>query len=611
MNDREQIIREAESLFDQDVLEELKQWYTYTLSGEWRYVVFTVRRSYMLALILEKITGKKMNNTGSVKFLTDAALFLQCRELADSYRDFKRFPKILLCDDVMIHGRNINHIIEGMQEELCRLLSDEYEKEQIETALVKAIEIHIYTRTWDSLLLFGPYVWKLHCMRKESPAFWRQLSSDISSMIFRADITNANYVYTEHLSDEKMESIVRSLENEGGFVRTVYQKVIQYTKCIYIGSDEDIKAVLSLRIIKNAYHDGYRVAPFAFLPNMDEEETDRLSDVILEKLPAEYRKWYLHWQRMKGMRTCNEFVTLLLSDSLLKDFNREHGIAVDADSKEQEFIKLTRNYDQYGFDRTRQMLENLLGDDQNAVFSVADVREMTAQAVSGERLVAKLKNGMTDQFTQIDQKSIRKRLEDYFYDRGCIDEEAAYELLQLSYFPDRERSKRRARGCCFTLKELNAGYTMVESKYCLAYFLQMIDAGIGSLSSYASNHTTVLGYAQFVKAGEQSLQIEPLRKYEYISMLSRMQIECGRRLRELTDEIREFGAKMRWEQPFIEMLIQFVEKLKKIGHTPGEWNGNYILKIDAPTRELLKILDRQSELRQKYVDYAREKYNYH
>lgn len=610
MSDKEQILREAGFLFDEDVLRELKDWYTYTLQGKWRYVVFTVRRSYMMALIFEIITGQKMD-TEYVEFLTDASLFLRCSELADAYRDFRRFPKILLSDDIMIHGRNTNHIIEGIQEELCRMLSDEYEKDEIEAALVKAIDIHVYTRTWDQLLLHGEYEWKLHCQREgqESPAFWRQISSDISSLILRSDIANACYIYTEHLSDTKMENIENDLTGEGGFVYTEYQKIRQYTKFIYIGSDDEVKAVLSLRILKSDYHDGYRVVPFAFLPNMDAEETEILFSMILDKVPEKYRDWFLGWKNMEGKRTFNEIITLLLSDAMLKAFNREYEITVEAEGKERELIKLARNYNQYGLEQTRQMLEEFLGRDWESVFSVDDIKKMIEQVVSGERLVMKLETTEEGDITDTEKFRIRERVEDYFYDRGWTDEQAAYELMQLPYFQTQERSKRRARGCCFTLKELNTGYTREESRYCLAYFLQMIDAGIGSLSSYAPNHVRVIGYAQFAKAGELSLLIEPLRMYAFIPMLARMQVECDRRLRELPDEIREFGDRMGWDQSVIKMLLDFVGKLRQIGHTPEDWDGNYIFKVDFPPKNLVRLMETQSVLRQDYVDYAKEKYN--
>lgn len=609
MDNKKQILREAGGLFKEDVLEGLKDWYTYTLQGKWRYVVFTVRRSYIMALILETITEERMADIDSVEYLTDAALFLRCSQLADAYRKNRRFPKILLCDDVLVHGRNTNHIIEELQEELFRLLSDEFAREEIEAAFIKAIDLHVYARASGRLLLHGEYMWNLHYTREENPRFLHQLSSDISSLILCSDQANASYIYTEYLSEDWMESNRKRLIEEDGFVHTSYQHIEQYTKLTYINSDKEVKAVLSLRIIENRCFGGYRVAPFIFLPNMDQKETESITDFILGKIPEEYKTWVTGWKKMKRMRTFNEWVTLLLSDVILKDFITKKGVVVDPEEQEKELNKLTRNYNQYGFEETKQMLKKLLGGDCS-ICDMFELKEELKCIISGERPMMELESRADVKITEEEKIKIKERVEDYFFNRGRVDEESAYELMRLPYFPTRKRSKRRARGCCFTLNELNRGYTEQESRYCMAYFLQMIDAGIGSLSSYAPNDVTVIGYAQFAKAGEQSLLIKPLRMYVYILMLSRMQQECDRRFRELSDEVRDFGTAMHWEQSRIDMVVDFVDTLSAMGHTPKEWKGEYIDKLEGHSWDWLEVLEERSSLYHAYIDYANEKYGY-
>ena len=61
-------------------------------------------------------------------------------------------------------------------------------------------------------------------------------------------------------------------------------------------------------------------------------------------------------------------------------------------------------------------------------------------------------------------------------------------------------------------------------------FLQMMDAGGTTVSSYAPNNVNVVGFAQYTKAGEQSLMILPLRLYDYIPMLDRIEYEARHRL---------------------------------------------------------------------------------
>lgn len=599
--DRNRIIEEAKSLFSEDVLKGLKEWYLYTLQGNWRYVMFAVRRSYMMALTMEAVTGVEMQNQSS-EFLTDAALFLRCGEMAAAYRKYGRFPRILFCDDIMIHGRNINHIIEELREELVHILG-ESDREAVETALISAIEIHVYVRAWDALLLLGPYAWKLHYVRKEGPGFWHQLASDMASLVLRSNMTNASYIFTEYLSGAQMLTIWNWLKKDG-FVHTTYQNTEQYARFFFLNAPGGkAKLVLSLRIVKNRGRDDYRVAPFVFLPSLDADETDALFGRILEKIPSGYAQLFRTWRHTRGMRSFNEMLTMLLSDAVLKSFNHAYGIDPDPDDMEKELVKLARNYNQTGFQQTRQMLADLVGGSKS-ILEMEEIADIVDEVVSDDRVVIQFAgDGGNKQ-----DKEIEKRVEDYFYELGCKEEMLAYELMELPYFQTKLRSRRSGEPCVDALEKIACEFTKEDSKKCLAYFLQMADAGVSGLTSYAPDDWNGGGYAQFAKAGELSLLIRPLRLYEYIPMLSRMQMECELRLRALTDELKDFGAWAGWPDERIRELVDFVDTLSRMGHAPRDWNGNYIEKYDKGRQNIYEVIGRRKSLRSAYIEYAQEKY---
>ena len=603
-NESRHLENEARSLFSEDVFAGLVEWFEYTLQPQWQYVVFAVRRSYLLALIMEVITGERMEQSSSAFFLTDAAFFLRCQELADVYRWSGKFPPILLCDDIIIHGRNINHIIEGMERELCYILRDEYDEDEIKAALARAIMIHVYTRAAGQLLLLGRYEWNLYYIRKEKSEFWHQLASDIATLISRANMVNASYIFTEYISNKDMEKI-----NLDGYVYTVYQSIQQYTKCKYVFVGNYVKAVASLRIIKNANTDGYRVAPFFFLPNLAETETDIISHEVLERIPnPEIVDWIVGLDEIRGKRTYNEILSLVFSHAILQEFNRENEIQIDESDKARELVKLARNYDQNGLEHTERILEELLG---YSLFTVSDLAEMFVKELPAERLVMHLIRDLQRSMTETVKRKIKERIEDYFYQKGYDDEISAYELMQLPYFRTKRRSKRSARPCCFTLAELNQGYTLQESIYCMAYFLQMMDVGVAGISSYAPNDVRVIGYAQFTKAGEQSLLIEPLRWYKYISMLVRMQYECKWLRKPMREEILEYCSSypQLYSDAVLAAMLEFVEKLQQIGQTPEDWNGNFVDRMEVGENDSIygDIVDEREFYRRHYKKYAEEK----
>ncbi|MCM1088905.1 MAG: hypothetical protein NC419_12160 [Muribaculaceae bacterium] len=593
---------EARRLFFDDVLDGLLKWYRYALDPQWRYVVFAVRRSYILALIMERITGESMESCSKAKFLTDGAFFLHCQDLAEIYRRTGRFPRTLVCDDVIIHGRNINHILTGIEQELCRILGDDYEEDRIRDAFAKAVTIHVYASS-KLLLLLGRYEWRLHFIRRDEPVFWRQLGSDIASLITRSNIVNASYIYTEYLSDEDMARV-----NLDGYVSTVYQNIRQYTKCRYAFVGNDVKAVATLRIIKNVNTDGYRAAPFLFLPNLDTPEHREISYEVLTRIPdRDIRDWLWQLEEVEGKRTFNEVLSLLFSNAILREFNRENGIRADEADKELELNKLARNYNQHGFYHAKGVLEKLLSFD---LFSVSEMMRLFVQELPEERIVMRISRDEEILITESVKKRIRKRIEDYFYQKGYVDEESAYELTQQPYFRTRRRTKRRARGCCFTLTELNEGYTQRESVYCMAYFLQMVDIGVAGISSYAPNDVRVVGYAQFTKAGEQSLLIEPLRQYKYLSMLGRLHWECERHRKPMEAEIREYcrAYPELYSEECEDTLVDFVEKLEAVGQTPEDWGGIFIDRVDEEAPGIYgDIIDERRYYYEHYKQYAEEK----
>lgn len=163
MIDRKELLTTASVIMGEEVFKEIQQWYKETKESNVRYVVYVVRRCYMLALIMEHITGNKMEDSEEREFMTDASFFLRCNELSEYYRKYRCFPKILLCDDILIHGRNINHFLKSLEERLFEMLT-EYEEGEIQAALVAAIKIHVYARSEDSLLLLGRYELSLNYM---------------------------------------------------------------------------------------------------------------------------------------------------------------------------------------------------------------------------------------------------------------------------------------------------------------------------------------------------------------------------------------------------------------------------------------------------------------
>ncbi|MFG6393876.1 MAG: hypothetical protein K1W24_06785 [Lachnospiraceae bacterium] len=65
----------------------IQEWYKDIIMSGYDYVVFIVRRSYLLALIMEKITEMDMEENSRLVFLTDSSIILFYSEFARQYRE--------------------------------------------------------------------------------------------------------------------------------------------------------------------------------------------------------------------------------------------------------------------------------------------------------------------------------------------------------------------------------------------------------------------------------------------------------------------------------------------------------------------------------------------
>ena len=599
------IQQSAEKIFHKEILEELCQWYKNIIYGKWDYVVFVVRRSYILALLLEKITGKKMEENSAALFLTDASLILQCRKMADIYKETGSFPSILLCDEQLLHGRSFNHLIQEMENRLTEYLPDR-DPQDIRRALADAVQIYVYARTDQEVLLYGQYEEKMKYMRRENARFLHSFSSNISEWILCSGLSNTSYVYSRAIGEAQMADIRKKQE----LICTKYQNTYQYTSVAFIGTGNRKKAVLSLRFVKVKETEGYLAIPFVFLPNLHMDVTVMLWDEVKNRVGnTDFQQMMQLFSDIPGKRIFNEFLTMLFSNVVLYDFLERFQIRIQPEEEESESIseeiqKLARNYNFDTLHRTCDLLRDLL---LRKLFDRDEMTEMFERVIPDSYKVLELSTNEHPADYALLQDSIIRRLESYFYSRGWQEEKSACRITQAPYYMSPRRSERQVRGCCFILTELCSGYESRGAELLIAYFMQMMDAGILSLSSYAPNNMDVVGYAQFVKAGELSLLLEPLRFYEYLPMLASVQAECRKWKIDFRGELERFSSRMElgFDSDRINGFWEFIRALGMIMQKADEWvDEGYLRKIQFDSEEEKQsFLLRQLSLKESYHKY--------
>lgn len=598
-----------------EAYEGIKDWYVSILDKKRPYVVFVVRRCYLLALIMEKITGQKMIDGGSSVFLTDAAFFLHCKIFADYYEKWTSFPQILLVDDILIHGRNLNKLIYRMEKEIIRILklNGGYDEEKIKDDFRDAVEIEVFTCARGTLLLWEKYKSCLNYREVMSARDWHQLSSDISALVLCSDITNACYIFSEGLSDEEFRRINNRLI-EAGFVESTYQNTTEYAQVQYLGGKGNCKAIYTLRIIKNSMYPGYRVAPFVFLPALSKEETETIQRFVLEKIQKKVSSNCADWVQklceIEGQRSINELLSLIFSHVLLREFNRRFEISRDVASADwdYEINKLVRNYNDGS---SSEVSEHLKGIVREELFVKDTLDELFNNCIPEGKYVV---SGMSEEGSAQDGlKEIFESEENYFYDQGYNAEKDTCDFVKQPFLTKKDRLKEaQVKYVEKDFAKLFGNSTLEQLRNGVVCFLQLMDAGVLGLSSNASWDTAVNGYAQFIKYGEQALLIRPLQLYEYIPMLALMQKKCEQREIIIKEELSNFSGSgcCKIDLPKVQEISEFVEKLAEIHQRPEDWNGNYLPKRMPHEKDKSAVLEWIMKFREKKDDYIKQYMDY-
>ena len=201
------------------------------------FVVFITRRCYVLFWIFVKIFNECDDQDGLAwerlrglyseaialdlkwedccnllrdHFITDINLLSLCHHMTQYYAKMREFPALIICDELLIHGRMINSFLNELEENLLKHLQQiEAEEREIlqlrlGTKLVQALQLYVYARNDDVMLLLPRYYSALKVFRERMEKNqWRALSMYFSRLVSVAPVNNVAYAwsFSEELSD--------------------------------------------------------------------------------------------------------------------------------------------------------------------------------------------------------------------------------------------------------------------------------------------------------------------------------------------------------------------------------------------------------------------------
>lgn len=225
MNPRIPDFSSKKPFFEGNYNEQLWKYMTTLWEDPADYKVMMARRMLNLNDALMQEWDAKRNE----QYLTDGimsntAFLLSARTIADRYAYRKRFPRILICDDIMLHGRGIIKLINNFMRIVSRRLAEsslQVDERQLEEDLYNSIGIYVFARNKEEGLLIDGNKYHLYSSEILPTNHLRELSLQISDYLQNCGTPNTSYV----LSVKLTRNLVRKLLIAG---TDIYSQPFQY-----------------------------------------------------------------------------------------------------------------------------------------------------------------------------------------------------------------------------------------------------------------------------------------------------------------------------------------------------------------------------------------------
>lgn len=582
------------------------------------YKVFLVRRCFNLMYSFYRVKRETLGENNLLlnpqvedTFYTDSSIFACTEDIADYYIKRKCFPDILIVDDILIHGRTLNRLIDCLIDAVCGILSKKNAK--VEQAFIvedflDSIKLNVMVRNNKLLLLKSKY---FQCLMQKpnksyiwKPQEWHELSSRISLLVGEGCFYNTSFVlslYENQLDEEntnyqlhiKFQEAARRLASMG-FREYSWKKRTNYSAWVrpLENSNGNVMAFYTIRISQNNYDNSYCIIPFVIMSDFHLPSDE---DVFPEFLPI--RKFFSLLPNFDGCeRMRAEALYLLLSHNLLLLFQDEIG----------ERVVLEKNLD---VDKIRYSFKFKNG--VNGSSFIDNVVKFESPLFSWGEMDALILKA-TDQSVPLFEKTVAdKRDNGHDYDLlienivagdGLQIEEAAYKeyskqtrtLSTSKKKPILDMFGRICENCRDVLNVAVGDYVKA-----VGVLLRLMDIGAAAIAAEeTASYTVSCAY----RAGEQSHFIYPKRYYKQIPVLIAMERDCFYDRNNILERIESFYSD---DPTLAERLKDFVRVLYETGQRISDWNINLIKWIEI--NDNIHEKNRKEAMLKEMFDYLKVK----
>lgn len=272
-------------------------------------------------------------------------------------------------------------------------------------------------------------------------------------------------------------------ENED-FTYTKYlDKKYTYQENI-VDANNKLKAITSVRLsCIDKERNLYKASPFVFIPNLSANELKKLKSKLISymqkaQVDNDVIEWMNEMDSMEDKSPFVEFISLIINNIVLQDFNERYNIEINKEDLESELLRLSRNYNQYGQDKTIELLRGLL----TTKFCTKDELKQCLTTSYNASLNLKLCSEDIDQASNILNFFYNRRIESI---KRILSKKKSHNLSQIVTETD-----------SINVADVLSTKIPYDNKYTIPCLLQFVDSGLIKLTSFSDYNKKNDGFQQ-------------------------------------------------------------------------------------------------------------------
>ena len=566
------------------------------------YIIFNARRCFNLNYVFWKVYESEAGAVASAdRFLSNNAILLYSQELAREYAVRKRFPSILIVDDLVLHGRGLAKLLSELERLIFAALPvspDEMNQDEryyVRRSLASSVDIINFAANNQPLLIEDIYLQKLQSEQWLYTRTIRSLSQRISSFLQKVDVPNTSYAPSCRVSEipEPPRGWVSQSWSYRGIKQNMYFKPPMQSK--------EVNHLPTIRLRRPASSGEQHSVWLTSLPLFGELTADQLSRIcqrISGELEPSVFPWLCFILRQEHpllQKQRAQLVTLLLSMGYLLDFL--YGIAESPDFSlidGSDLDKIAQNFGKASvvLPELRKIAERLELSENLQTILRQSLRGYSAPFLHNPVLLPS---------EEADRGAVNASLEYIFYDVGMGSEQAAHRAISSNqYQPGSRDSGIVPLEDLFLWKKPvlrfdQSGFSARELQK-ISCMLALMDNGLMSMNIECAERSGGSVVGSILKAGELATFSLPRRLHLVIPALALVERDCwrlnldsqsavARFIQSLPDTARP-GPKavQKKEQAVLSFLKSqggsFVELLYDCGQTLNGWDIDLITSDD-------------------------------